>query len=248
MNTTNIDAQEAFALGNAISAIDASTATKRGLLKTAQGIAAVAERNDIEHHEILEALSDGSQTAGGKMFYKSLAVLTRWLTPWGVLALLVFGFYQAIQTARGAAGAFVKMIQNMLSFVAPAASIGKAVGEAGGRLFGKFFKDASAEADPATGLAGLAQLIAVEVPMLGMMMRSYETTAPGSMPIGKGDLYTAPDAGGRALFTQEFDEDDDAQVDIAYDEEGDEVDIEDAEVGDVVYDGAGNAFAVDDAD
>jgi hypothetical protein len=246
MQDTDLTGSEQLALAQAIARRETGTAAKRAVLKSLVGAGAILKDNDITLDEALDALSEGTNDLGSKTFLKTISVLTKFLTPWGALFLLVLGIYQAIQTARGSATGFMTLVNKMLSFATPIQAFKAAVG--------KIFQDAAVENDPATGLSGVATLLAAEVPLLGIMIRSLESSV--ATPSAKDNqllfnrtsrtLNSHLGPGGydaHADYPESYDvEDNDEPM---FDEQGTEMEVSDIEPGDIAYDAEGNRYVVD---
>jgi hypothetical protein len=234
MLNTSITPEEQLALAASIAAVDGATAAQRGTLKGLQGAAMLLESQNISTSDALEALARGATRTGDQILLKVLSVLIRYLTPWGVLLLLSFGLYQAVQTAKASATGFMALVKRVLGFVAPLQAIRKTVG--------KIFEDGEMEADPATGLAGIATLVASTVPLFGIMVNSLASAPPTK---DETSVYhrarTLTPQLGRGGYDIAYD----GELDIAYDNEGDELDMDSLVAGDIVFDVKGNRYEVD---
>lgn len=229
--TGSITQEEQLALAASIAAVDGATAAQRGVLKGLQGAATLLEAQNISTADALEALSKGATRTGDQLLFKVLSVLARYLTPWGVLLLIGFGLYQAIQTAKASATGFMSLVKRALSFAAPLQSIRSAIG--------KVFNDAEQEADPATGLVGVATLAASAVPVFGIMVNSFAAASPkDETSVNYRTITPQLKHGGYDIAY-------DGELDIAYDANGGRVNMEALKAGDLVYDAGGQGYEVD---
>lgn len=229
----SITTEEQLALAASIAAVDGATAAQRATLKGFQGAAMLMEPQGISTAQALEAMAAGSTRTGDQILFKVLAVLTKYLTPWGVLLILGFGLYQAVQTAKASATGFMNLVKRALAFVSPLNAIRSAVG--------KVFNDATMEEDPATGLAGVATLAASATPLFGIMMNSFAGLTAKDTTVSSNVRTLTPQlgAGGYDIAY------DGEEVDIAYDSTGAELDMDSLEPGDIVYDAGGSKYEVD---
>jgi len=233
-STTTVSPDEQMALAAAIAAVDGTSAAKRGVLKGLQGAAMLLEQQEISTSDALSALASGSTRTGDQILFRTLSVLTKYLTPWGVLLLLGLGLYQAVQTASASATAFLSLVKRSLAFIAPLNVIKEAVG--------RIFKDEKLEEDPATGLSGIATLVATEVPLFGIMVRGLEQVTPIKSDVYQTQRSIEPQLGAGGY---DIAYDGDSFVDIAYDRSGHELDMDSLEEGDIVYDNDGGKYKVD---
>jgi hypothetical protein len=153
---------ESAALSLAMTTADDTTAAKRGALKGVVAAAGLQERLGIKLHEILDALSEGTPYTGDKLLLKVLCVMTRYLSSWGVLALLAFSIYQLANKASGLASKLWSYVKQAAAVFAPISGLRETAG--------KLFHDATSEADPAIAAGVVATMISAEVPLFGTLI------------------------------------------------------------------------------
>lgn len=242
MNTA-LSRTEELALAGVVASSEAATATQRGITKSCAAIASISETSGISAAQILLALSEGATRNGDRILYKTIGTLASYLSPWGVLVIVGLGLYQSVQTAKATASSFLNIVKKALSFT----SLGTAFTAAKG-VVGRFFNDEAAEADPANALMGLSTLVATEVPIFGMILRSLSETTAAPTKDGPRSWKTVTAAGGYDARLVPDEDEEDADEDTVFDADGNELDGDELSVGDIVYDEDGNAYRIADED
>jgi hypothetical protein len=224
-----------MALASAVAAVDGVTAGKRATLKGFIGASALAESQDIKLWEVCSALADGASRDGDKLLYRTLSVIAKYVTPWGILVLLGFGLFQAIQTAKATATGFMGLMKKALSFLGPLKEIGTFVSG--------LFHDKHMDDDPGASLEAIKMILSANVPLFGVVLSTFEQNVT---PVKKDarSITNQLNGGGYDKYqmgTIAYD----GELDIAYDYDGNEVDQDQLQPGDVIYDGNRRALKVD---
>lgn len=238
MRTTSLNAEEALAVDAAAQARDLSVVRESGIVKSIAGAAALADYAGLPPSQVLQALADGTPNKIHKAYYQVQATLCTYMTPLGVLVLTGLGLFQAFQTARAAASNFSTLVKKATGVFS---AMWNTFRQSMPGPVGQFFMDAEKDSEPADALQGVLNLVAVEVPAFGVMLKGIETFMPVQSVV-KGDVaYDTPPMVARLSTGNVYDTSstDDATL---YDEAGDVA--YDIGPGDTVYDADGDAYVV----
>jgi len=141
---------------------DVSEEAKSAVLKAICHFAAKQKRLDISLADFLTALNEGLTNKGDQLLTKTLAVLTRYLSSWGVMAILVFSLVMLIDKGVGAAQKFFAWVKGLSAVISPIAGLRTAAASV--------FLDESSNADPAQSIAVIATVVSAEVPLFGTLL------------------------------------------------------------------------------
>jgi len=173
MIPTSINANDATQLSAVISQLDNAGGAKRAVLRTLVATAAIAKKTEISTSEIFDALAEGTSALGERLLFKTLCVLTRYLSAWGALAILTLGLYQLTQ----ATSATVKWFFSKLRMIAGIGGQLSTVATA----FAGIFHDQGAEQDPAPALKLVTRMVTAEIPMIGGILSIFEAADASDM-------------------------------------------------------------------
>lgn len=128
-------------------------------------------------------------------------------------------------------------MKKALAFLSPLKEIGSFVSG--------LFHDKQLDDDPAASLNAVSMILSANVPMFGVVLESFKEAVVPAKKDGTRSITNQLGAGGYDRYqmaTQAYD----GELDIAYDSNGTQLDLDNAQPGDRVYDRHGVAYDVDD--
>jgi hypothetical protein len=178
---------EASSLSAALTRVNADQSAKRAALKSLTAIASITKDNGISTSEMCLALGEGSTATGEQLMFKTVGVMSRFLSAWGVLAILTLGIYQLAQTSSSTVSWLWGKVRSAAGLVTSLSPITSA--------FSGLFHDATNEGNPAEGLSFVAKIIAAELPMVGGIFSIFEAGGMGGAQRGSAQVKSTRGAG-----------------------------------------------------
>jgi hypothetical protein len=202
-------------------------AFEKGVSMLANG--ATAEKLPIYH--LFEAYAAGTGNMGDKLLCETLAVITKWTSSWGALAVLVLGMVYIVVLVKQGAGALWAKVKKLTEFLSPFAALKN--------FFSSVFADGAAPDNPEAAFGGLTQLVSLQVPLVGLMLGTMASDARNDIAYDIAYDGEAQRTISGQLQGAGFD-----IVETMFDSSGQEVSVDDVPDGESLFDDKGNEYVV----